>query len=75
MNLSEHGMFITTNRMNFPFESELEILVNTGREILKVPVKVMRIKKSRDYYDSLGVKIPAPSQNYMGFVKSLRSGF
>lgn len=75
MNLSEDGMFITTNRMSFPFDSDLKILINTGSEILKVPVKVMRINKSWDYYDCLGVKIPAPSQNYIGFVKSLKSGF
>jgi hypothetical protein len=75
MNLSENGMFITTNRMSFPFDSDLEILIDTGSEILKVAVKVMRINKSREYYDCLGVKIPAPSQNYTGFVKSLKSGF
>jgi hypothetical protein len=75
MNLSEDGMFITTNRMSFPFDSELEILVDAGSEILRVPVRVMRIIKSRDYYDCLGVKIPAPSQNYIGFVKSLKSAF
>jgi hypothetical protein len=72
---SEDGMFITTNRMSFPFDSELEILVDAGSEILRVPVRVMRIIKSRDYYDCLGVKIPAPSQNYIGFVKSLKSAF
>jgi hypothetical protein len=75
MNLSESGMFILTNRMNFPFDSELEILLNTGREILKIPVKVMRINKSRDYYDCLGVKIQAPSQTYRDFVSGLKSGF
>ena len=75
MNLSEDGMFIMTNRMNFPFDSDIEILVDTGGEILKVPVTVMRINKSGDYYDCLGVKIPAPSENYRGFVQSLKSDF
>jgi len=75
MNISEQGMFISTNRMNFPFDSDLEILVDTGSEILKVPVTVTRINKSRDYYDCLGVKIQAPSQNYLRFVQSFKSGF
>ena len=75
MNISEEGMFITTNRMSFPFDSDLEILVHTGSEILKVPATVMRINKSRDYYDCLGVKIQAPSQNYIRFVQSFKSGF
>lgn len=74
LNLSENGMFITTDRMSFPFDRHLEILVETGREILKVPVKVMRIDKSRDYYDCLGVTLPEPSQKFIGFVKDLKSG-
>lgn len=74
MNLSEDGMFITTNRMNFPFDRSFEILIDAGGEILKVPVRVMRINKSSDYYDCLGVKIPAPSEKYIGFVNNLRSG-
>jgi hypothetical protein len=44
MNLSEDGMFITTNRMSFPFDSELEILVDAGSEILRVP-KLYRVCK------------------------------
>jgi len=75
LNISEEGMFIMTNRMSFPFDSDIEILVHTGSEILKIPVTVMRINKSRDYYDCLGVKIPAPSRNYVEFVNSLKSRF
>lgn len=75
MNLSEVGMFIMTNRMSFPFDSDFDIQLHTGNEILHIPVKVTRIDKSGDHYDCIGVTIPAPSQSYLQFVKSLRSSF
>jgi hypothetical protein len=72
-NLSENGMFINTSGMSFPFDSELEILIHLENMMLKVPVKVSRMTKSRDCYDGMGVELLNPPQRYLEFINSLRT--
>lgn len=71
-NLSENGMFVKT-KMCFPFDSMFEILIPLKEEVLKVPVKVSRIEKAEDFYDGMGVKVLNPPQNYIEFVRRLKS--
>jgi len=73
MNLSEGGMFISTDEMRFPFDSELDIIIPLNSDVLKVPVKVMRMTKSSDLYDGLGVKVLQPSVYYKDFVNTCRN--
>jgi Tfp pilus assembly protein PilZ len=73
MNLSEGGMFISTDEMRFPFDSEIDIIIPLNSDILKVPVKVMRMTKSSDLYDGLGVKVLQPSEHYKDFVTTCRN--
>jgi Tfp pilus assembly protein PilZ len=73
MNLSEGGMFISTDQMRFPFDSEIEIIIPLISDILKVPVKVVRITKSSDFYDGLGVEVIDPTDQYKNFVTNFRS--
>ena len=73
MNLSEGGMFISTDEMRFPFDSEIDIIIPKNSDILKVPVKVMRISKSSDFYDGLGVMVLQPSGHYIDFVDNYRN--
>ncbi len=73
MNLSEDGMYISTDEMRFPFDSEIEIIIPLNEDILKVPVKVMRITKSSDLYDGLGVKVLMPSEHYINFVNNCKN--
>ena len=40
MNLSQGGMYISTDEMRFPFDSEIDIIIPVNLDILKVPVKV-----------------------------------
>lgn len=72
-NLSEKGMFIRTKEMCFPFDSRLEIFIPLKDERLRVPVNLNRIIISPDSDDSIGVELPDPPQEYIEFVKSLRS--
>ncbi len=72
-NLSEKGMFIRMNEMCFPFDSQLEIFIPLKNERLRVSVNLNRIIISPDSDDSIGVELPAPPQDYLEFVKSLRS--
>ena len=73
MNLSQGGMYISTDEMRFPFDSEIDIIIPMNLDILKVPVKVTRITKSSDLYDGLGVMVMNPSEQYIGFVNICRN--
>ena len=72
MNMSEGDMYISTNEMRFPFDSEIDIVIPLNADILKVPVKVMRITKSSDFYDGLGVAVLKTSRHYIDFVNNCR---
>ncbi len=74
MDLSEGGMYISTDEMRFPFDSEIDIIIPMNSDILKVPVKVMRITNSSDFYDGLGVAVIKPSTHYIDFVRNSGTG-
>jgi c-di-GMP-binding flagellar brake protein YcgR len=38
MNVSEGGMYISTDEMRFPFDSEIDIIIPINSDILKIPV-------------------------------------
>ncbi|GBE04724.1 PilZ domain protein [bacterium BMS3Abin10] len=69
-NLSEDGMFINAE-LSFPIQSRLEILIPSGKEILKVPVKITRIVEKDKVYKGMGVELVNPQKNYLEFVIKL----
>lgn len=71
-NISKKGMFIST-KVTFPLELQLKILLPLKEELLKLPAKIINIKKSGDIYDGIGVELLNPSQNYLEFIDSLRT--
>jgi Tfp pilus assembly protein PilZ len=71
-NLSKKGMFIAT-QMCFPLDSQLDILILSNKEMLKVPVNVRWIRKSADLYDGVGVEVQDIPKKYFEFVDSLSS--
>ena len=73
MNLSQGGMYISTDEMRFPFDSEIDIIIPVNLDILKVSVKVIRITKSSDIYDGLGVAVLEPYGDYGDFVNNCRN--
>jgi hypothetical protein len=73
MNLSDEGMYIRTDEMRFPFDSEIDIIIPVNLDILKVPVKVMRMTKSTEFYDGLGVRVLKPTAHYINFVNTCRN--
>jgi len=70
-NLSQRGMYICLDRMCFPFDSELDILLPAEDKILSVPVYVRWVAKSGDRYDGIGVEVLAPDGEYSEFVSRL----
>ncbi len=73
-NVSENGMFIQTE-MNFPFEPQFEIHILHKGNILKVPVKIARVVKTKNFYDGIGVEIIEQTEGYLEFVNDLKIFF
>jgi len=75
MNLSENGMFISMQKMVFPFDSEIEIIFRTDKKLLKVPVKVIRITKSENVFNGIGVELLNNHREYLELVSSLKGSY
>jgi hypothetical protein len=70
-NLSANGMFIRSQKISFPLESQFEICIPLKEKILAVCVQVNRLTKSNSYYDGVGIELVDPSQEYLDFVSTL----
>ncbi|MBI5408222.1 MAG: PilZ domain-containing protein [Nitrospirae bacterium] len=71
-NLSENGMFISTKQMSFPFDPVIEIFIPLKEKLLRVPVKVCRMTKSKDVFDGIGVQLLDDHKDYLELVCCLR---
>jgi hypothetical protein len=61
---SEKGMHIKTT-ISFPFDSRFEILIHLKEELFKVPVEVVRLEKTGDTYDGMGVEVLNQHRKYL----------
>ena len=71
INISEHGMFIRTNRMPSPLQSQIEITIPLKEEAIHVSGKLVREENIRGYYNGIGVEVSYPPQNYLDFIDNL----
>jgi Tfp pilus assembly protein PilZ len=69
-NISEKGMFISTP-ICFPLDSRLNILINSNKEMLNIPVRIRWIRKSTDKYDGIGVEVLELTNKYLEFVSGI----
>ena len=70
-NLSEKGMYFITGA-NLSSGLNIEVSIPFKEDNLKVPVKVIRIKKD-NLYDGFGAELSSPSQDYIDFVHNLKA--
>ena len=63
-NFSGNGMYIDTE-IDFPIESRLEVLITIKDGTLKVPIEIVRIVKSGNIYDGMGVKLLNSPEKYL----------
>ena len=70
-NLSEKGMFIKSQKIDFPFVLQFELSITLKDKTFKVPVKVNRVTKSKGYYDGIGVEVLNPPKDYLDLVDRL----
>ncbi|RJQ54615.1 MAG: PilZ domain-containing protein [Nitrospiraceae bacterium] len=71
-NLSENGMFISMKKMMFPLDSKIEIIIPHEKKLLKVPVRVIRMTKSGNVFNGLGVELLVIHREYLEFINSLK---
>lgn len=69
--LSENGMFIDTT-IDFPFDSNFELLLPLNDEVVKVSAIIKRVVKNRGVYEGMGVELVNPPENYLQFVDELK---
>ena len=70
-NLSEKGMYINTV-IDFPFDSNFELILPLNDEVMKISVVIRRVVKSKEGYEGMGVELLEPPDNYLRFVNELR---
>jgi len=83
-NLSEKGMFISTNNY-FPRNSKIELLIpvkktflgiSTKKQCIYIPTNIMRIvwklASSNDSCEGIGIELSNPTQCYLDFVGSFK---
>ena len=73
INLSENGMLLRTREILFPMDTEFEIFIHLKDKVLIVPVRVRRLDKSANIYDSIGLELINPPQKYFDYVDMLKS--
>jgi hypothetical protein len=72
-NLSEKGMFISTNEMCLPFDSQFEIFFPLKEKKIGIPVMLKRIVMEPDSNDGIAVELLNTSNDYLEIVNNLRS--
>jgi hypothetical protein len=71
LNISESGMFIRTNKMPSPLQSQIEISILLNEEVIRVSGKLIREESIRGYYNGIGVEVLNPPQNYIDLIDNL----
>ncbi len=69
--LSENGMFINTT-INFPFDSNFELLLPLNEEVIKISAVIKRMVRSKGIYKGMGVELVTPPESYLQLVNELR---
>ena len=73
-NLSETGICINTG-MCLPCGTNVKLFIPLKEEVLEVPVLVKRVAKKEGFYDTMGLELLKPPQNYLALVNNLRLSF
>jgi hypothetical protein len=70
-NLCERGMYIITGA-HLSSGLNIELSIPFKEDQLKVPVKIVRTKKTGYIYDGFGAELSNSSQDYLNFIDTLR---
>jgi hypothetical protein len=68
-NISKKGMFIETERINFPFNPQFNIAIPLNKKMMNIRANLSRMMKSRNSYKGLGFDLRNPPQEYLKFME------
>lgn len=71
LNLSENGMFIRTDEMLSPSDSDIDVIIPLDEEKIQVPGRIVRAENISGLHQGIGVKIFNPPQRYLDFIDRL----
>lgn len=71
-NLSEKGLFISMEEVCLSSGLPFEVFIENNGNTISVPAYIKRIVMVPDSSNGIGVEISDPSEEYIGFVNSLR---
>jgi hypothetical protein len=74
VNYSEDGMCIKTRKC-LPVNSRFDLLIPLIDEVLKIPFKTVRLRRTGDTYKGIGIKVLEQPKNYLKLVRSLRTAY
>lgn len=71
INISENGIFIRTNSIPSPLQSQIDITIPLKDESIYVSGKIVRKENIQGYNNGVGVEVLNPRQNYLDFIDNL----
>jgi Tfp pilus assembly protein PilZ len=69
-NCSKHGIFIRTHELSL-FDSNVEIIISMGMDLLKVPARVVRVVLTGNSCEGIGLKLIHMPKKYLKFLIKL----
>jgi hypothetical protein len=70
-NLSEDGIFVSTNSLNIPPDPEFKISIPIAQQTVHLPARLVRTVKTNGHYNGFGVELINPPQQYLDYVDEL----
>lgn len=70
-NISRNGMCINSDLPNPSEMKSCEVMIHWHKEVMKVPVKVLRVIRSDETSEGMGVELIQSPKKYLEFVDTL----
>jgi hypothetical protein len=71
-NISEKGMCIKSG-VCLPCDSQIKLEIPLKDSQLEIFAKVIRVEKTSDFYDTMGVELIKPTKKYLKIVNSFKT--
>ena len=72
INISEKGMLIQSGNC-IPCDSRIKLQIPLKKGQLEIAAKVMHVKQTNEFYDTMGVELLKPSKKYLKILNSFKT--
>ena len=70
-NISEKGMCIKSGNC-LPVNSQINLQIPLRESHIDIPVKVMRVEQTGEFYDIMGVELTSETERYLRIVENFK---